>query len=237
MKKPVLAILVILLLSACSPQAAETKTLRIAVSPAAQPVSEAIAYCVPTDTGSSIEMRYPHTIELSEVDLLIQLGEPTNETGFAAQLAWEEVVLVVNPGNQANISRDRAASLFSGRVQNWTELGGNDATVSLWAGPEGDEARSSFETGVLLHSVSGGTHIATNPAAAMEVVANDPAATAIVAAAWTDETVKSIDLGLQMPVIAVAAEDPSGAVRDLLACLQGPVGQAAISEHYIPFQR
>jgi hypothetical protein len=58
-----------------------------------------------------------------------------------------------------------------------------------------------------------------------------------VAAAWADETVKSIDLGLQMPVIAVTAEEPSGAVRDLLACLQGPVGQQAISEHYIPFQR
>lgn len=239
MKKSKLVLLSILLLAACNPQASDLPTLHIAISPAAQPVSETIANCAPinSEAGLSIEMRYPDTVELAEFDLLIRLGEPGQESVFAAQLAWEQIALVVNPGNDVDISRDIVAALFSGRVQSWPELGGDDVAVSLWAGPEGDEARQAFEADVLLGSVSGGTHVATNPATSIEAVANDPGGAAILPAAWADETVKLIDLDIQLPLIAVAADEPTGAVRELLACLQGPVGQAALSDHYIPFQQ
>lgn len=238
MDKLFLAILSILLLSACGSQASDAPTLRVAVSPSAQPVTEAIANCAPTaeEINLAIEVRYPSTASQEDFDLFIQLGGPDSETVFAAQLAWEQIVLVVNRGNDSDISREAATLLFSGRVQNWSDLGSEDVTVTLWAGPESDEARQIFEEGVLLGSVSGSARLATNPADAVEAVADNPGAAAILPAAWVDETVEQIDLGLQVPLIAVSSGVPTGVVREFLACLQNPAGQDALSNHYLPFQ-
>ncbi|MCL5429790.1 MAG: hypothetical protein M1347_08355 [Chloroflexi bacterium] len=211
----------------------------MAVSPAAQPVSEAVADCAPIneEVRLSIEMQYPNIVDLDEFDLFVGLAEPDPEAGFAAQLAWEQLVLIVNLENDVDISRDIASALFSGRVQNWSELGGDDVTVSLWAGPESDEARQAFEANMLRGSVSGETRVATNPETALEAVANDPGAAAILPAAWADERVRLIDLGVQVPVVAVASEEPTGPIRDLVACLQGPTGQESLSNRYTPFQQ
>ena len=239
MKSLALALVVILLLSACSPPASNLPTVRIVISPAAQPVSEAISRCVPLDAnmGFTIEMRYPNVSDSEEFDLSIHLGEPNAESGFSAQLAWEQILLIINQENQVDISSDNAAYLFSGRIQNWAELGGQDLPVELWAGPKGDEARQAFQSSVLLSPVSGNTHLATNPANALETVAKNTGAVAIMPAAWADETVRRIELGVEIPVIAEAAEEPTGAIRDLLACLQSPIGQAEISKKYTPFQQ
>ncbi len=237
MKKVSTTFLVLLLLTACSPQASELPTIQIAVSPAAQPVSQAVARCVPNDGGVafSIEMQYPNTADIEGFDLLIRLGEPTEE-GFAAQLAWEQVELIVNPGNNVDISNVLAADLFGGRIQNWLTLNGEDVPVNLWAGPDSDEARQAFESDVLLGSVSSNTHIATNPETALEAVAQDPGGVAILPAAWADETVREVNLGVEVPVIAVAADEPTGPLRELLACLQSPVGQEELSKQYTPLQ-
>ncbi len=237
MKKAAVAFLVILLFTACSPQPSELPTLRIVVSPAAQPISEAVARCVPNngDVAFSIEMQYPSTADLEGSDLLIRLGEP-GEAGFAAQLAWEQIALIVNPGNSVEISSTAAADLFGERIQNWSELNGEDLPVNLWAGPDSDEARQAFESEVLLSSVSSNTHIASNPETALKAVAQDPGAVAILPAAWADETVREVDMGLQVPVIAIAGEEPTGPLRELLACLQSPLGQEELSKQYAPFQ-
>lgn len=239
MKKFALAILALHLLAACGLQGPNLPTLRIAISPAAQPVSTAISTCasVNEEMNFIIKVQYANTIGLDDFDLLIHLGEPEQEAGFAAQLAWEQLVLIVNLDNDVDISGDIASALFSGRVQNWSELGGDDVTVSLWAGPESDEARQAFEANILRGSVSGETRVATNPETAFEAVANDPGAAAILPAAWADERVRLIDLGVQVPVVAVASEEPTGPIRDLVACLQGPTGQESLSYRYTPFQQ
>lgn len=236
MHRSALAALLLLVFSACSPQTSSPPPIRVAVSPGAQPLSQAIAGCVPTETGLALETGYPSAIDPLEFDLVFRLGEPEPDSGFAAQIAWEEIVLIVNPANQVGISRETAAALFAGRVQNWSELGGSDLAVSLWAGPESDEARRAFEESVLRGTVSGGAHLTTDPGAALEAVAGDPGAIAIMPAAWVDETVRQIDLDVSVPVIAVAGDEPAGAARELLACLQSPAGQNALSNDYLPFR-
>src|SRR3972149_1810510 len=98
---PSTGIAALLFLSACGSQAIDTPSLHVAVSPAAQPVSEAVADCAPIneEVRLSIEMQYPNIVDLDEFDLFIGLGEPDPEAGFAAQLAWEQLVLIVNLEN------------------------------------------------------------------------------------------------------------------------------------------
>lgn len=224
-----------LVASACSPQTEARPSLRIALSPAALPASAAVSACLQRvqDASVSIEVRHPSVVNLEEVAFYIQLGEAGEEPGFAAQVAAENVVVILHPSNEIEFSLAQIADLFSGRVQNWSELGGEEAAVNLWVGAESDESRRAFEARILRGSpVAGSAHLATNPEDLLAAVAADPAAAGILPAAWVDATVQAIEIGIELPVLALAAEEPSGAGREVLACLQGEVGQAVLGTLY-----
>lgn len=227
---------VLLFIASCAPSAAGTEELHIAISPAAQPASAAVLACLPRDESIHISFNelYPVAVELDKVDLYIRLGEPQGSPAFAAQLATESLVIVTSAVEQ--LSRSQAADLFSGRVDNWDELGGEDLLVELWGGPASDEARQAFEVNILLGSpVSGDANIAANPQQVLDAIATNPGAAGLLPAAWVGETAH-IDLGVELPVLAIAAQEPSGAARTVLSCLQGSLGQAALAEKYAPLQ-
>ncbi len=227
---------ILLFITSCAPAAAEADELRIAISPAAQPASAAVLACLPRaeDIHISFDELYPAAIQLDKVHLYIRLGEPAEQPAFAAQLATESLVIITNAIDQ--LSRSQAADLFSGRISNWSELGGEDLPVELWVGPASDEARLAFEESVLLGSpVSGDANIASDPQQILDAVAANPGAAGLLPAAWASGAAQ-IDLGIELPVLAIAAKEPNGAARAVLSCLQGSLGQVALAEKYAPLQ-
>ena len=60
--------------------------------------------------------------------------------------AVDGVAAVVNPANPlAALSREQLADIFSGRVDNWKNVGGNDAPISLYVREDGSGTREVFE--------------------------------------------------------------------------------------------
>ncbi|MEX1248088.1 MAG: substrate-binding domain-containing protein [Anaerolineales bacterium] len=227
-----------LLLAGCSSPPPAPQTLRIGLSPGAQPVSAAISVCIPPSENLAVSIKtgYPNVVDLNDYDVYIQLGEPDKLPDFVAPLARDNIVVVLHPSNNVELGLEQTADLFSGGVQDWAELGGASGSAQLWVGPAGDEARQSFEERVLRgNPVAGWAHLAANPKDLLAVVAEDPAAAGILPMAWVDKSVAAVDLGLQLPVLALALEEPTGPARELLACLQGQVGQEAIAERYTPY--
>jgi phosphate transport system substrate-binding protein len=227
---------VVLLLGACNSAQSTGAELHIAISPAAQPASAAVMACLPREEGLQISFDaiYPAAIQLNKVDLYIRLGEPLEPPAFAAQLATESFAIITDPTR--SLSRFEAADLFSGRISNWSELGGEDLPVALWVGPASDEARQAFEASILLGSpVAGDANVAADPQQTLDAVAANPAAAGLLPAAWAGDAAR-IDLGIKLPLLAIAAKEPSGAARAVLSCLQGGVGQAALAEKYRPLQ-
>jgi hypothetical protein len=227
---------VALLFGACNSAQSTGAELHIAISSAAQPASAAVMACLPREEGLQISFDaiYPAAIQLNKVDLYIRLGEPQEPPAFAAQLATETFVVVTNAVQ--SLSRSQAADLFSGRISNWSGLSGEDLPVKLWVGPASDEARQAFEPSILLGSpVAGDANIATDPQQILDAVATNPGAAGLLPAAWAGDAAQ-INLGIELPLLAIAAEEPSGAVHAVLSCLQGGVGQAALAEKYTPLQ-
>ncbi len=236
MKREVLLVLAFLL-GACGSGESSKVGLHIAISPSAQPASAALMACLPRNKGLQIsfDVRYPATIHLDNVDLYIRLGVPQEPPAFAAQLASESFVIVTNATRALN--RSQAADLFGGRISNWSELGGEDLPVKLWVGPASDETRQAFEASILLGSpVAGDANVAADPQQILDAVAADPAAAGLLPAAWVSPAMTQFDLGVELPLLAIAAQEPSGAARAVLSCLQGGVGQAALAEKYTPLQ-
>jgi hypothetical protein len=224
-----------LLLAACSAAPQPIQQLKIAISPAVQPASAALLACLPADGNVAfiIDPLYPAAADLADYDFYLRLGEPAGAAGFAAQLASERIVLVLNPDQDLDsISPTDAAALFSGRVENWAEVGGEDEAVTLWIGPDSDEARVAFQAQVLRGALAGAAHIAGGPADLLAAVAGDSAAAGVLPAAWASDAVQAIELDITLPLLAVAAAEPQGAAHAVLACLQSGVGQNVLSETY-----
>jgi hypothetical protein len=229
MKFKAVSLLVILfLLSACAGTGGPQTALRIVISPAAHPVSAAVLTCAPAteDISVSIDSYYPGSFALADYDFFIRLGEPDESGAFVAQIATEEIVAIANSGlGLGRLTRSGAADLFSGR----------SGTAAIWIGPESDEARQIFNAVILLGSpVSSAASLAGSPEQMLAEVAVDPDAVGILPAAWASGTVQTIDLGIETPVLAISATEPSGVSRDLIACLQSETGQAVLSEKYAP---
>ncbi len=234
--KPIYLLLTALLLLGCSPQAAPQETVRLAISPAAYPAAQAVMACLPADdsVAAIIDSVHSSEIDLSEYDLYIHLGRNTSAE-FAALIASEKIVLAINPAQGlTSFSALQAADLLSGRVQDWAQLGGRAEQVLLFIPPDSDEALQAFRSNVVRGAFSGQALIATSPDTLLQNVAINSGAAGILPAAWVDDSVSSFDYKVSLPVLALATQPPQGAARSLLACLQGPTGQAVLAESYPP---
>lgn len=99
----------------------------------------------PTGSGSGISavLEGRADIGLSSRDLKDQEKAKLN----GIDIAYDGIVLVVNKSNPLNdITSDQVKDLFTGKVKNWSELGGNDAPVVLIGREAGSGTRDGFES-------------------------------------------------------------------------------------------
>lgn len=62
-------------------------------------------------------------------------------------LAYDGIALIVNPANAASdLSVEQVAAIYTGKITNWSELGGNDAEIVLIGREAGSGTRDGFET-------------------------------------------------------------------------------------------
>jgi hypothetical protein len=225
-----------LFLSACGPAAIETpepEILIVALTPDVSPLRLAVSTCTSQSPEAIIRIEESFTGQIDS-DLLFRLGEPDPIPPFVAQVAQEELILVVHPENQsASLTLDQVADIFSGRMRRWSEVGGDDREIQVWALLKADETRGAFQQEVLQGGLSTpNAFLAPHPSAMLEAVSRDPYAIGYLPKAWSTGEVATISLGVKLPVLVVAEEEPTGAARQLVACLQGDLGQSILEPFY-----
>ena len=233
--QPLTVLAGLLLWTACT-AAPEQNILRIAISPSAQPVSDAILACAPTggEVFTTIDILYSDTFEVADYDFFIRLGEPDEDMEAILPLANERVSVALNNSlSLGSVNRSALVEILTGRIRDWSELGGPEEPITIWVGPESDDARGIIEEGLLRGApIVGNAHIASNPSALLNAVANEIGSIGILPAAWADDRVEIIDVEIEAPVLAISTNELRPEARELLACLQGTTGQAVLSERY-----
>jgi hypothetical protein len=228
-----------LLVSCAQPIARELppapEIVTVALTPALRPAREAVQACADThpDLAVSIQEISPRHPHASEFDLFIQLGEPQELASIAAPLALERVVVIVNASNPLNgLLEDDLKAIYSGDITRWSDIGGPFRPIQVWVYPESDEVRAAFdETFMEAGRLTSQALLAPDAAAMLETVSEDIHAIGYLPAAWLDETVREVELDprlsaqLQIPLLALAPVQPSGAAGRLLYCLQQGQGQ------------
>jgi hypothetical protein len=236
----------LLLLAACTPEptpSAPPQAVYVATTPAYADWLDAYvrSYWELVPNNGVIPLTYPpkaalEAVEGEEVELLISAVAPP-EDWFAAILGSDAIAILVDEDLEINeLDFQALRAIFTGEIETWSELTESDLAIQPIIPLQGDEIREVFQSKVLRGvRYSSNSLLAPNPQITLELFLDTPGGIALIP--WTsmpaDLTARMIEgvqpsgaairsgrYPLTLEVLAIAPEEPSGAMRDFLGWLQ-----------------
>ena len=174
-----------------------------------------------TGSGAGIEAAQTGTsdIGLSSRELT---EEETAAGAVSNVVAKDGVAVIVNPANGVeDLTVEQIADIFSGKITNWSELGGEDMEIAVYGREAGSGTRGAFEeivgvvdacqltneytsTGDLVGNVAGNENAIGY--ASLSAVDDTVKAVKVGGVACTEDTVKDGSYAIQRPFVMVTME-------------------------------
>jgi hypothetical protein len=205
-----LLLTILLLCTACAPTAASPtpQVVKIYATMAAQPWLTEASNCA---AGSSAILS--NVIDPAQADIVIRVGEPDKLNGSAFQIDSEDLLVVTQRESPIqNLSADKARALFAGQGQ---------AEVQVWVFSSGEDLQQVFAREVM-HGfpVTSLARLAVDPQQMSNTLNNEKKAIGLLGRHWKTGTAREVFSLPDLPVLAITAAEPQGAVKEILACLQ-----------------
>jgi phosphate transport system substrate-binding protein len=176
---------------------------------------------------------------------LVQLPDEAKSL-TATIVARDGIAIVVNPRNPLDgVTAAQARDIFVGRVANWKELGGPDATIRVICREEGSGTRRSFDRLVLGEQrVSPDALFQNSNGTVREAVASDANAIGYVSIGLVNGKVKSLawdgvvatnadvikgTYPLSRPIYFLTKGEPAPHVRAFIDYVLSPEGQGLLA--------
>ncbi len=201
----------------------------------------------PTGSGSGIK-----AVQEGRCDIGLssrKLKKDEIESGLKGTiLAYDGIVIIVNPANSvSDLSLENVAKIYTGKITNWSEVGGNNGEIILIGREAGSGTRDGFEsiTGTkdackyrqeLTSTGDVITTVSQNPNAigyaSLAAVKDSVKALTVDGVAATKETIKNGSYVVQRPFILVTKTDTplSEAAQNFFAYITSPDANALISK-------
>jgi hypothetical protein len=209
--------------TACGPSASSSTSTPITVqyTSASAPWLRLIFDCAGTKVVNA-EQRTADYQDQQSFDLAIRIGQPAQLSFPAYQFGSEDVIIVTNPQNPVkSLSGSQVRGLFTGQIMNWEMVGGTKAEVKVWVYSPDDDIQQIMDEKVLQGSMVVSTaRLAAEPEEMVQAIANDANAVGVLTRSLKSDDVENVYDVLTVPVLAVSKFGETGAVQDLLACLQ-----------------
>ena len=114
--------------------------------------------------------------------------------------AYDGIAVIVNPANEAasDITVEQLCDIYSGKITNWSELGGEDADIFVVSREESSGTRSAFEELIALEDAGGLTSAAAvseGNGPVQAAVAENANAIGYVSFSFIDDSVKALTVG------------------------------------------
>ena len=201
---------------------------------------------------------------------MLQAGEAhiavtgSEEPSLAAtQIAWDGIAILVHLSNfTKEVTKQQVADIYSGKVKEWSELGGPETKILLIDRPKNQNIRDAFERqlGIDGKIPDNAKVIAKDDKVIKTVVGTLPPMSAIAYISLSQglavvtsgvavrllpvdrvepevPTVKDGRYPLRRPVLLLSKKDPNPLVEAFGQFAQSPAGRQIISETYVPFDR
>lgn len=148
--------------------------------------------------------------------------EEEDQGAVANVVALDGVAVVVNPKNKVtDLTTEQIADIFTGKISNWSELGGADAEIAVYGREDGSGTRSAFEEIVGVEGTCAYTNeygstgdvignVASNESAigyaSLSAVDDSVTATTVNGVAPSEDTVKDGSYTIQRPFVMVTKD-------------------------------
>ncbi|EXI68085.1 MAG: Phosphate-binding protein PstS 1 precursor [Candidatus Accumulibacter adjunctus] len=146
-------------------------------------------------------------------------------TLVAHEVGSNRIALFAHPGNPiSRLSKEQVKGIFTGRIANWKEVGGDDRDILVVWGRGTPGQNAEFIRRVLDgESVTPRALETTNYVEIRETVAATPEAIGIDPVSVANASIKVVDSDapLTTPIIAVTVGKPSAKLRRLLDYIEG----------------
>ena len=186
------------------------------------------------------------------------------EAGLAAtQIAWDGIGILVHLSNfTKEVTKQQVADIFSGKVKEWSDLGGPETKILLIDRPKNQNIRDAFERqlGIDGKIPNNAKVIAKDDKVIKTVVGTLPPLSAVAYISLSQglavvtsgvavrllpvdkvepevPTVKDGRYPLRRPVLLLAKKDPNPLVDAFAQFALSPQGRQIIGETYIPFEK
>ena len=150
--------------------------------------------------------------------------------------AIDGVGVVVNPGNSVkSLTNKQLKDIFSGKIDNWSALGGADHIVTIYTRDESSGTRAVFWKKALdKGNISTKALFVPSNGAMKTAVANDPYAIGYVSVGHIDKTVSPVALDGVTPTLENVKSGQYNIARGLYSNTKGePAGLARLFINYL----
>lgn len=209
------------LFTACSTKPLPADADKQIVSVYADATAERWLPLVYTCAERSHEWFVSRTPDIASANLVLRVNDSPELNATPYQIAEIEFVVVTNAKNMlSDLSLAEIQAIYTGKLYNWSELGGEDSPIDFWAYLPEMGLNETLLGGGRLSSLA---KQAQNPRAMRANVAQNRFAIGFLPRedALADENIQIIVLEkeFRFPVLA-AAKDDAAQLSPLLACLQ-----------------
>lgn len=151
----------------------------------------------------------------SAAEISLRVGEPQILASSAYQIGTEEILIVTHRQSPVqNLTLEETRALFARR----RDLG---ASVQVWVYASGEDVQEVFDRFVMEgRSVTSSARIAAHPQQMSDTLINEPNTVGILPRHWKVGDSRFVYTIPNIPVLAVTPNQPGGAVKELIACLQ-----------------
>ncbi|HXX35969.1 MAG TPA: phosphate ABC transporter substrate-binding protein [Thermodesulfobacteriota bacterium] len=161
---------------------------------------------------------------------------------YTVTIAKDAIVIIAHPSNPVeNLSLDQIRDAFSGKIQNWKELGGFNCPIDIVTREEGSGTRESFQKFVMKKTdISLGALVQDSNGAVRQVIATDTKAIGYISLGLVNDRVKAVKIAgvepnlrsvysgkykLVRPFLFVFNGEPAGAAKSFLDFVLSPPAQ------------
>jgi phosphate transport system substrate-binding protein len=171
---------------------------------------------------------------------------------WSIEVAKDALAAIVHPSNPVgNLTLAQLRGIYSGRITNWSELGGSHARIHIIAREEGSGTRAAFEEMVMNREfITPRAIVQDSNGAIRQLVAGDRYSIGFISMGLVDSTVKAVRMegvaatfdnvvsgqyALYRPFLLVSVGPPDGNAESFINFILSPFGQAMLkAEGLVP---
>jgi phosphate transport system substrate-binding protein len=157
-----------------------------------------------------------------------------NETSlWSVEIARDGIAIIIYPDNPIiNLTLPQVRDIYSGKITDWSQIGGKKSEIHVFTREDGSGTRSSFESLVMGKTeIMARAMVQDSNGAIRQLVGDDPYAIGFISLGLVDKTVKAVELdgvipsrehviddtyNLSRPFLFLTLKEPTGLAKDFI---------------------